>query len=80
MPNNTASLLESGKISYVISTSTRGRDPASDGVKLRRKACSLGIPCLTSVDTANALADCLLSGYSEINTELIDINNLRASA
>ncbi len=77
VPDNTASLLESGKISYIISTSARGRNPASDGVKIRRKACSLGIPCLTSVDTANALADCLLSGYSEINTELIDINNLR---
>jgi len=75
--NNTATLLESGKISYVISTSSKGRNPASDSVKLRRKACSLGIPCLTSVDTAAALADCLLSGYSEINTELIDINNLR---
>lgn len=76
--DNTATLLESGKISYVISTSSKGRNPASDDVKLRRKACSLGIPCLTSVDTANALADCLMSGYSEINTELIDINNLRS--
>lgn len=76
--NNTASLLESGKVSYIISTSAKGRDPASDDVKLRRKACALGIPCLTSTDTANALADCLLSGYSEINTELIDINNLRS--
>jgi len=76
--NNTATLLESGKISYVISTSSKGRNPASDDVRLRRKACALGIPCLTSVDTANALADCLLSGFSEINTELIDINNLRS--
>mgnify|MGYP001394477384 CR=1 FL=1 len=78
VPNNTASLLESGKVSYIVSTSAKGRDPASDDVKLRRKACTLGIPCLTSIDTANALADCLLSGYSEINTELIDINNLRS--
>jgi carbamoyl-phosphate synthase large subunit len=76
--NNTEKLLESGKISYIISTSKKGRDPALDDVKLRRKACSLGIPCLTSVDTANALADGLLSGYSETNTELIDINHLRA--
>lgn len=76
--NNTASLLESGKISYIISTSAKGRDPASDDMKLRRRACALGIPCLTSVDTANALADSLLSGYSEINTELIDINDLRS--
>jgi carbamoyl-phosphate synthase large subunit len=75
--NNTATLLESGKISYIISTSKKGRDPALDGVRIRRRACSLGIPCLTSVDTANALADGLLSGYSEINTELVDINRLR---
>jgi carbamoyl-phosphate synthase large subunit len=77
-PNdNTEKLLASGKISYIISTSEKGRDPALDDVKLRRKACSLGVPCLTSIDTANALADSLLSDYSEINTELVDINNLR---
>ena len=75
--NNTATLLESGNISYIISTSEKGRDPAFDDVKIRRRACTLGIPCLTSVDTANALADSLCSGYSEINTELIDINRLR---
>ena len=77
--NNIVTLLESGKVSYIISTSKKGRDPALDNVKIRRKACSLGIPCLTSVDTANALADSLLSGYSEINTELVDINHLRKS-
>ena len=74
---NTATLLDSGKINYIISTSEKGRDPADDDVKIRRKACTLGIPCLTSIDTANALADSLLSGYSEMNTELIDINHLR---
>jgi len=74
---NTETLLADGKVSYVICTSKKGRDPALDDVKLRRKACSLGVPCLTSVDTANALADGLLSGYSEINTELVDINSLR---
>ena len=76
--DNTATLLESGKISYIISTSAKGRNPASDDVKIRRKACLLGIPCLTSLDTANALADSLRSGYSEINTELININALRS--
>ena len=76
--NNTATLLESGEIDYIISTSEKGRDPALDDVKIRMKACALGIPCLTSVDTANALADSLLSGYSEINTELIDINTMRS--
>ena len=74
---NTATLLESGEVCYVISTSEKGRNPASDDVKIRSKASLLRIPCLTSVDTANALADSLLSGYSEINTEIIDINDLR---
>ena len=76
---NTETLLASGQIAYIISTSEKGRDPVLDDVKLRRKACSLGVPCLTSIDTANALADSLLSDYSEINTELIDINNLRST-
>jgi carbamoyl-phosphate synthase large subunit len=75
--NNTATLLESGVISYIVSTSEKGRDPALDDVKIRRKACVLGIPCLTSVDTASAVADSLLSGYSEANTELVDINRMR---
>ncbi|HHW31201.1 MAG TPA: carbamoyl-phosphate synthase large subunit [Clostridiaceae bacterium] len=75
--NNSMTILESGMISYVISTSERGRDPADDDVKLRRKACRLGIPCLTSLDTANALAESLMSSYSEINTELVNINEMR---
>jgi carbamoyl-phosphate synthase large subunit len=70
--NNTISLLESGKLAYIISTSEKGRDPA-------KRACALGIPCLTSLDTADAIADSLLSGYSEINTELVDINDMRES-
>ena len=75
--NNTMSLLESGKVNYIISTSAKGRLPARDSVKLRRRAVMLGIPCLTAVDTADALADSLMSRYSEINTELVDINNMR---
>jgi carbamoyl-phosphate synthase large subunit len=76
--DNTATLLGSGKINYIVSTSEKGRNPAADDVKIRRKACALGIPCLTSIDTANALADSLLSGFSEKNTELVDINKLRS--
>src|SRR5690606_1480081 len=76
--DNTITLLESGKISYIISTSAKGRDPARDSVKIRRKACILNIPCLTSLDTAGALADSLLSGFSEWNTELIDLNHMRS--
>ena len=79
--DNTATLLENGKLSYIICTATKGRDPMLDEVKIRRKACILGIPCLTSLDTAKALAHCLKRGHedgdiilTEESTTLIDIN------
>ncbi len=75
--DNTLTLIESGKVQYVISTSSKGRIPSRDSVKIRRKTVERNIPCLTSIDTANALADCLISRYSEHNTELVDINHMR---
>ncbi|WRS27694.1 carbamoyl-phosphate synthase large subunit [Oscillospiraceae bacterium MB08-C2-2] len=75
---NTMTLLESGKISYIISTSSKGRDPARDSVKIRRAAVERAIPCLTSVDTANALARCLMGRYTPYSTELVDINHMRS--
>ena len=74
---NTLKLIESGKINYVISTSSKGRIPTRDSVKIRRKTVERNIPCLTSIDTANALVECLMSRYSQYNTELVDINNMR---
>jgi carbamoyl-phosphate synthase large subunit len=74
---NTATLLQSGKIQYVVSTSAKGRDPKRDSVKIRTLSTQLGIPCLTSIDTAHAVADALRSRYSEINTELVNITELR---
>ncbi len=73
---NTVTLIESGKIDYVVSTSAKGRKPARDSVKIRRKTVERSIPCLTSLDTANALADCLLSKRTIANVELIDINSI----
>jgi len=81
---NTATLLESGKISYIVCTAEKGRDPMLDEVKIRRKACILGIPCLTSLDTARAIAHCLKQGteddgstfLTEETTTLVDINSL----
>ncbi len=74
---NTVSLMEAGKISYVISTDSKGRLPQLDSVKMRRKTVELGIPCLTSLDTADALARSLLSRYSQETTELVDLNHMR---
>ncbi len=75
--NNGLSLIESGDVDYVISTSTKGRLPTRDSVKIRRKAVERAIPCLTSIDTANAVADCLMSRYSQSTIELVDINHMR---
>ena len=70
-------LMDEGKIGFVISTSAKGRVPTRDGVRIRRKAVEKNIPCLTSIDTANALVECLQSRYSDLNVELVDLNNRR---
>ncbi len=73
---NVISLLESGKINYVISTSETGRDPARDSVKMRRKASERSIACLTAIDTANALVSCLEMHKSIDDVEMIDITKI----
>ena len=79
-PNdNLLTILDSGKIDYVISTSAKGRNPRADSVKMRRHAVERDIPCLTAIDTANAIANCLMSQYSAENVELVNINDLRTS-
>lgn len=70
---NVLDLLEGGKLDYIISTSAKGRIPARHSVQLRRKAVELAIPCLTALDTADALANCLLMNKSIADVELVDI-------
>jgi carbamoyl-phosphate synthase large subunit len=70
------SLLESGKIHYVISTSAKGRMPARDSVKLRRKSVERSICSLTAIDTAKALANVLMSKRRIGDVELIDITKI----
>lgn len=74
--NNVLTLLDNGKISYVISTSSKGREPALDSVKIRRKAVERSIVCLTSLDTANAVVDSLSSKTSISDLQFIDINKI----
>ena len=75
-PGSGIDLIEQGKIQYVISTSTKGRDPHKDSVRLRRKAVERGIVCLTSLDTANALADCIAMKKTIGDVELVDITTI----
>ena len=69
-------LLDSGKIDYVIYTGCEG-DTVDNYKVLHQRAIQLSIACLTSLDTANALADIFASHFNQQNTELVDINNMR---
>ncbi|MCM1579077.1 MAG: carbamoyl-phosphate synthase large subunit [Ruminococcus sp.] len=73
---NVMTLLDSGKINYVISTSAKGRIPAYDSVKIRRKTVERSICCLTAIDTANAVADILAMGKDIDEMEMIDITKI----
>ena len=72
-------LLESGQISYVVYTGALYDATVDDYIALHRRALQLSIACLTSLDTANALADIIASRFNQQNTELIDINHMRKS-
>ena len=75
--DSTRALLESGVINYIVYTGALRDDTIGDYIELHRRALLLGIACLTSLDTANALADIIASRYTQSNTELVDINHLR---
>ena len=70
-------LMENGDVNYIIYTGAVKDDTVGDYRVLHRKAMILGIPCMTSLDTANALTDILGSRFSLENTELVDINHMR---
>lgn len=73
---NIEDLIESGKVDYVISISQKGRDPHRDSVKIRRKVVERSIPCITAIDTARVLTDCLCLGEKVDDIEVVDITKL----
>ena len=75
--NRVFQLLEDGKIDYVILTGSTEPSYIRDFIRLNHRCVQLGIPCLTSLDTAGALTDILQSRYNQTNTELLDICHLR---
>ena len=56
---NIFDLMQTGEISMIINTPTKGRVPERDGVRIRRKAVEMSVPCFTSLDTALAVINCL---------------------
>ncbi|MCR4706789.1 MAG: carbamoyl-phosphate synthase large subunit [Clostridiales bacterium] len=70
-------LMESHAIDYVVYTGAEKDTTVGDYRALHQRAMQLSIPCLTSLDTASALASILESGYTLRNTELVDICRMR---
>ena len=70
-------LMENGKVKYIIYTGALRDDTLKDYQAIHCRAMQLGIPCFTSLDTADALAQIIASRFSEFNTEIVDINHMR---
>lgn len=48
-------VIKNGETQFVINTLTKGKQPERDGFRIRRDSVENGIPCLTSLDTAEAI-------------------------
>jgi carbamoyl-phosphate synthase large subunit len=70
---NLLDLISSGKIGLVINTPTRGRQPERDGFRIRRRAVEMSIPCLTSLDTARAVLDCIRMKQQGVSPDVTDL-------
>ncbi len=72
-------LLEEGKINFVIYTGALMDNTLDDYIAFHRRALQLSVPCVTSLDTANAFVDTIASRYNQQNTGLVNINKMRTS-
>ncbi|PLT34274.1 carbamoyl-phosphate synthase large subunit [Bacillus sp. V5-8f] len=52
---NLLDVIRNGEAQLVINTLTKGKQPERDGFRIRRESVENGIPCLTSLDTAEAI-------------------------
>lgn len=53
--------IRDNKVDLVINTFTRGKKPQRDGFKIRRAGVEYGVPCVTSLDTLDAIKEVLKS-------------------
>lgn len=67
-------LINSGKVGSVINTHSGGRGAVRDGFHIRRAAVERGIPCLTSLDTARAMIDCIEFAKSSQDVAVISLD------
>ena len=75
--NNIYPYLEDGSVSYIVNTCPNLRRQVEEHIQLSQRAMQLGIVCMSSLDTARAVADTLASRWSQQNTELVNLNEMR---
>ena len=68
--NDILDAIRDGRINLVINTMTEGKTSETDGFLIRREAVENNIPCLTSLDTAEAL----LQAMETIHFQLEDMS------
>ena len=64
---NVVDVIMDGTVNAVVNTVTGERAPLQDGFQIRRAAVERRIPCFTSLDTARAAVESLLSGPGAYN-------------
>ena len=58
---NCADFIREGKVDLMLNTLTYGKKPEREGFQLRRLAVEMGVPCLTSLDTAREVLNVVAS-------------------
>lgn len=72
-------VIRNGEAQFVINTLTKGKQPERDGFRIRRESVENGVPCFTSLDTAEAMVRVIESmmfsaepmGEPEVNREAV---------
>ena len=65
-----------GEAQFIINTLTKGKQPERDGFRIRREAVENGVPCLTSLDTADAILKVIES--MNFSAEAMDVDEKEA--
>ena len=66
---NVIDVISDGTVNCVVNTVTGGRIPLRDGFEIRRASAEKHIPCFTSLDTAHAVIEALLSGSKSYSAQ-----------
>lgn len=70
--DNCADHVRQGNVDLMLNTLTYGKRPERDGFQLRRLAVEMGVPCLTSLDTAREVLRVVASRAQEENNVSVE--------